>query len=147
MWCHLFLFRICLLTLAPSHSIYKEGKTPESISFQVDKKRNRLDNQATGKGKKVTIWAPLTDTEICLVLCCFPFLGRHELVIIHAHIGVIPKLWVAQNVKWSWIYLLWLLVMLIVHTIDWETVFLCTACWGYGLWVTLPVPALQKEQW
>jgi len=46
--------RLCLVTLAPSHSILREKKNVQSVSFQVDKKRNRLESQASGKNKRVS---------------------------------------------------------------------------------------------
>ncbi|XP_067930266.1 protein Abitram-like [Watersipora subatra] len=60
--------KICLVTLAPSHSILRDRKIPQSVSFQVDKKRNRLDNQATGKGKKGA--QVLSEVGVvCIVTC------------------------------------------------------------------------------
>lgn len=42
---------VCLLSLAPTHSIVSSRLSIESISFQVSEGLNRLDNKVTGKLK------------------------------------------------------------------------------------------------
>uniref|UniRef100_A0A6V7LC61 Protein Abitram n=1 Tax=Bracon brevicornis TaxID=1563983 RepID=A0A6V7LC61_9HYME len=58
--------RICMLTLAPSHPIFKENVKIESISFKVTEKLDRAANKVSGKGKHGA--QPLQETSnICII--------------------------------------------------------------------------------
>lgn len=60
--------RIVLVTLAPSHPILRERKVVAKVSYQVNEKLNRLDNQVSGKwkrgGQKL-----LKESALCIVTC------------------------------------------------------------------------------
>lgn len=43
--------RICMFTLAPSHTIYQENKKIVKCDYQVSEKLNRLKNKVSGKAK------------------------------------------------------------------------------------------------
>ena len=47
----LHFFRICVITVAPSHPLL-QCKQIVKVNFQVSTKVNRLDNKVSGKGKK-----------------------------------------------------------------------------------------------
>lgn len=60
--------RICMITLAPSHTIFQENKTIVSCDYQVSGKLNRLDNKVSGKSKHGA--QPLqSNSNLCCLSC------------------------------------------------------------------------------
>ncbi|XP_011312369.1 protein Simiate [Fopius arisanus] len=60
--------RICMLTLAPSHPLLRNGVKIERISFKVTEKLDRAANKVSGKGKHGA--QPLQESSnICIIYC------------------------------------------------------------------------------
>ncbi|XP_053322672.1 protein Abitram isoform X2 [Spea bombifrons] len=55
--------RICVITLAECHPLIQDGKTIQSISYQISANRSRLQNKVSGKSKRgaqfLTEFSPL----------------------------------------------------------------------------------------
>ncbi|KAJ8878315.1 hypothetical protein PR048_018892 [Dryococelus australis] len=60
--------KICVVTLARSHPVVREGKQVVKVDFSVSQKLNRLANKATGKGKKGAQFLQATSV-LCMVEC------------------------------------------------------------------------------
>ncbi|XP_063232961.1 protein Abitram [Bacillus rossius redtenbacheri] len=60
--------KICLVTLAPSHPVVSEQKRVVKVDFDVSGKLNRLENKATGKGKKGAQFLQAMSV-LCVVEC------------------------------------------------------------------------------
>lgn len=60
--------RICILSLAPSHSIFQRNSQITKIDFRVSEKLDRTKNKVSGKGKHGA--QPLQETSsICSISC------------------------------------------------------------------------------
>lgn len=60
--------RICMISLAPSHSIFVKNKTIESINYKVSDKLDRLQNKVSGKAKHGA--HPLqSNSNLCFIKC------------------------------------------------------------------------------
>ncbi|XP_078045184.1 protein Abitram [Augochlora pura] len=58
--------RICMLTLAPSHTVLQSNKEITNINFKVSQKLDRVMNKVTGKGKHGA--QPLqANSNICII--------------------------------------------------------------------------------
>ncbi|XP_070566846.1 protein Abitram-like isoform X2 [Ptychodera flava] len=60
--------KVLVVTLAKGHPIMKDKKVIKSVSFQVTKNINRLDNKVSGKGKKGGQWVNET-SPLCIITC------------------------------------------------------------------------------
>ena len=71
--------RICMVSLAPSHSIFQRKKQVSKVNFRVSEKLDRAQNKVSGKGKHGA--QPLqansnicsitcTDKEMYMIKCC-----------------------------------------------------------------------------
>ncbi|XP_015600639.1 protein Simiate [Cephus cinctus] len=60
--------RICMISLAPTHTVLEENKKIKSISFKVSDKLDRASNKVSGKGKHGA--QPLQpSSNICSISC------------------------------------------------------------------------------
>nr|XP_033326844.1 protein Abitram isoform X1 [Megalopta genalis] len=58
--------RICMLTLAPSHTVFQSNKEITNINFKVSQKLDRVMNKVSGKGKHGA--QPLqANSNICII--------------------------------------------------------------------------------
>ncbi|XP_033217627.1 protein Abitram [Belonocnema kinseyi] len=60
--------RICMISLAPSHSILQENKQVSNVNFRVSEKLDRTKNKVKGKGKHGA--QPMQEnSNICAITC------------------------------------------------------------------------------
>lgn len=60
--------RICMLTLAPSHVVFRDNTVITKVDFKVSEKLDRLQNKVSGKSKHGA--QPLqTNSNICIITC------------------------------------------------------------------------------
>jgi hypothetical protein len=60
--------RICMISLAPSHTIFQENKTIKSCNFKVSEKLDRTKNKVSGKSKHGA--QPLqSNSNLCYLTC------------------------------------------------------------------------------
>ena len=60
--------RICMISLAPSHSILQENKPVSNVNFRVSEKLDRMKNKVKGKGKHGA--QPMQEnSNICSITC------------------------------------------------------------------------------
>lgn len=60
--------RICMLSLAPSHSIFQDGRTIEKVNYKISDKLDRSRNTVSGKSKHGA--QPLqANSNLCFISC------------------------------------------------------------------------------
>ncbi|KAJ8025199.1 Protein Simiate [Holothuria leucospilota] len=60
--------KVCVLTLAPGHSLLTSNKQITLVDFQITPTTNRMDNKVVGKSKKGAQWLANL-SPICRVKC------------------------------------------------------------------------------
>jgi len=60
--------KICVVTIAPSHAIFKKKLAIKKINFKIGEKLDRMDNIVKGKGKKGAQHVDASSV-LCIIQC------------------------------------------------------------------------------